>query len=143
MNQWYFYNIRCNTFLGVNPFKILSLVIYHWYFKQKENHFNILNICKTQNHDVFQLRIVASDGGIPSLSSTATVQITVTRNLNAPRFTQTDTIRAEIKDNAAPGTRIANVTATDADREVRKVISIYKFKSSLQKYNYLKWLLML
>jgi len=44
--------------------------------------------------------------------------ITVIRNLNAPVFVQ-ETIRTNVKDNAAPGSLVATVSASDADREVK------------------------
>lgn len=60
----------------------------------------------------------ASDGGIPSKSSTATLQITVIRNLNSPVI-ETENSRVTIDDNDAPGTYITTVEAEDEDREVR------------------------
>ena len=53
------------------------------------------------------------------MSSTALVQITVIRNLNAPRFT-TDNVRVSIKDNLAAGSYVTEVNAEDEDREVNK-----------------------
>ncbi len=45
------------------------------------------------------------------------MEITVTRNLNAPKFTKSS-FRTQIDDNTAPGTNVATVKATDSDREV-------------------------
>ena len=64
----------------------------------------------------YTLRIEAKDRGTPPKSSTATVQITVIRNLIAPRFL-TDNERVSIPDNAAPGTFVAKMEAEDLDRE--------------------------
>lgn len=64
-----------------------------------------------------QLRIMAVDGGTPARSATATVGITVIRNLNSPKFDQSS-VRVSIPDNSAPGIAITKVTAKDADRDV-------------------------
>ena len=70
---------------------------------------------------LFQLRLLASDFGYPSLTSTATVGITVRRNLRTPLFTNTNTIRVVIPENAAIGTFIADLNATDSDTDVSGV----------------------
>ncbi|XP_046579033.1 protocadherin Fat 4-like [Haliotis rubra] len=63
----------------------------------------------------YKLRILAYDGGVPSLSATTTVDITVQRNIFPPVFTNNDVIRVVIQENTAVGTLIADVNATDAD----------------------------
>ena len=74
-------------------------------------------ICKAENC-IFQLRVVAVDGGTPAKSSTAIVDITVTRNLREPQFRQ-DMTRVSINDNSPPGMLVAQVQARDEDRGVR------------------------
>lgn len=70
---------------------------------------------------MFQLRLLARDFGYPSLTSTATVGITVRRNLQTPRFTNLNTIRVVIPETAAVGTFIADLNATDSDTDVSGV----------------------
>lgn len=65
-----------------------------------------------------QLRVLATDGGSPSLSSTATVRIQVIRNLHQPRFEPISSSRWELPDKSPPGTLVGQVRATDDDREV-------------------------
>ena len=77
--------------------------------------------------------MVAVDGGFPALSSTATVDITVTRNLNTPVF-EDDIKTVIIPDNSLPGNHIFTATATDADREViHNQEKIYKIMLPLEQ----------
>ena len=66
----------------------------------------------------FQLRLLARDFGYPSQTATATVGIFVRRNLVAPTFINVDTVRVVIPENAAVGTFIADLNATDSDTDV-------------------------
>ena len=70
----------------------------------------------TDRETEYTLRIEAQDLGTPPRSSTATVQITVIRNLNPPKFL-TNNVRVTIPDNMAPGSSITTVQAEDSDRE--------------------------
>lgn len=63
---------------------------------------------------MFQLRVVASDSG--GLSSTATVQITVARNLNTPSWIQTN-YTSTIAENFALYSEIVRMRASDADTQ--------------------------
>lgn len=67
--------------------------------------------------------MVAYDGGTPSKSSTATVVITVDRNLYAPVFSP-DRYETTILEIASPGDSIATVLATDQDTSVRLFLFI-------------------
>jgi len=61
------------------------------------------------------ITILATDGGTPSLQTAANFTITVTDvNDNSPQF-PASTYSADIRENAAPGTSVAVVSATDAD----------------------------
>ncbi|XP_029302997.1 protocadherin-16-like [Cottoperca gobio] len=61
------------------------------------------------------ITVVASDGGKPSLSSTAVVNIVLQDiNDNEPVF-ERNFYNVSVKENTAPGTCILEVTATDAD----------------------------
>ena len=62
-----------------------------------------------------QVRLLARDGQVPSLTSTATVLVRVNRNPSAPVFTH-GTFNKVINYNDPPGTFIYTVTATDADK---------------------------
>ena len=66
---------------------------------------------------LYQLKVRAEDGGTPPLSSTATVSITVNRNLNVPEF-RPDRYEAEILETQPLGDPIVMVTANDKDNVV-------------------------
>ena len=66
------------------------------------------------------------DGGTPPRSASALVDITVTRNLRDPEFTQ-DSMRVSIPDNSPPGLAVATVEATDGDRRVNILIFCTQF----------------
>ena len=70
------------------------------------------------NGDVFlQIRVQAYDGGLPSLSATATVDVLVQRNLYSPVFSVLN-YEVTINENAALGVPFIYVNATDADIRV-------------------------
>lgn len=64
---------------------------------------------------LYNLRVRASDGGEPSLSTSITVKITVVdENDNAPKFTNPNAV-FNVTENAPKGTHVGVVKATDAD----------------------------
>lgn len=63
---------------------------------------------------LFQLRILASDGGTPPLRSTATATITVERNLNSPEF-RTSRYNVNVRENEILGKTLTTLNATDDD----------------------------
>ena len=65
----------------------------------------------------YQIRVEAFDNGTPFKSDVAIVKVTVNRNLNAPRFSQTS-ITVNILYTQELGTAITKVSATDADQQV-------------------------
>ncbi|GFN78435.1 protocadherin fat 4, partial [Plakobranchus ocellatus] len=65
--------------------------------------------------DAYRLRILARDGGTPSLTAATSVLINVRRNLFAPRFTTSTLIQVTIPRLTAVGSTITSVTATDDD----------------------------
>ncbi|XP_076458559.1 protocadherin Fat 1-like [Babylonia areolata] len=83
---------------------------------------NVIRVSNTSslNADTatfYRLRLLATDFGYPSLTATATVGITVRRNLFPPRFTNVNTVRVTIPETAAVGTFIADLNATDSDTD--------------------------
>lgn len=68
----------------------------------------------TDNQVTYNLRITAFDNGIPPLSNSTLVVITVNRNNFSPVF-QPQTYQANVADNVALGTEIEQVIATDSD----------------------------
>lgn len=62
----------------------------------------------------YTLRITAYDNGLPQLSNSTTVTITVDRNQNAPFFQQTS-YSADIADNGVLGAEVVQVYASDQD----------------------------
>ena len=68
---------------------------------------------------VLQLKVLAYDGGSPPLSATATVHITVQRNLKAPVFAP-NRYETEILETQPLADPIVTVTARDEDRLVSR-----------------------
>ena len=66
---------------------------------------------------MFQIRVVASDGGNPALTDVTLVYVNVTRNLFAPSFNPTQ-YSVAIPESQSLGTPIRTVTATDQDATV-------------------------
>ncbi|MGH0137729.1 UNVERIFIED_CONTAM: hypothetical protein FKN15_018111 [Acipenser sinensis] len=66
--------------------------------------------------DVHQMKLIATDGGHPSLSGTAALNVLVEdANDNCPVFTSAEPILVTIPENAATDSIVAQVHATDAD----------------------------
>ncbi|XP_053297977.1 protocadherin-16 [Pleuronectes platessa] len=71
-----------------------------------------------ETNAVYNLEVVATDRGSPALSTTATVEVKVMDvNDNSPLFDR-NTYSVEVSEDAAEGTHILEVTATDADDEL-------------------------
>ena len=68
-----------------------------------------------------QLRVAAIDGGAPARTSTTMFTIDVQRNLLDPVFVESQ-VQVSIPETLAPGSHIANVTATDDDVAVREIL---------------------
>lgn len=74
----------------------------------------------TDRVSTYVARVVASDGGFPSRSATATVLISVLRNLFSPVFSNFNFLQRSILETVPVGTFIVDLNATDADKSVRK-----------------------
>lgn len=75
---------------------------------------------KCHNEYLFlQLRVLARDGGFPSLTATTTVLINVERNLNVPRFL-TQNYSVSIYETQDLGVPIQQLSAIDLDVSVSK-----------------------
>ncbi|MEJ1280139.1 protocadherin gamma subfamily C 4 [Cricetulus griseus] len=75
-----------------------------------------------------QLVLTAVDGGTPARSASLPIRITVLdANDNAPTFNQS-LYRARVREDAPPGTRVAQVRATDLDEGLNGEI-VYSFGS--------------
>ena len=72
---------------------------------------------------------MASDGGDPTKTATATVQINVQRNLFAPKF-QPQRIDRDILETHPLGEAIANVNATDQDTKAPHNVIRYEITGS-------------
>ena len=64
-----------------------------------------------------QVRVLASDGGIPSLTDVTIVYLNVTRNLFSPAFSPTQ-YPVTIPESQALGEEIVRVAAFDQDTAV-------------------------
>ncbi|XP_077098983.1 protocadherin gamma-A11-like isoform X27 [Siphateles boraxobius] len=74
---------------------------------------------------VVTLLLTAIDGGDPQLSGTVQIHVTVLDvNDNAPVFTQKD-YKATLTENAAKGTKLTTVSATDADEGSNGQVTYY------------------
>ncbi|XP_019623295.1 PREDICTED: protocadherin Fat 4-like [Branchiostoma belcheri] len=72
----------------------------------------------------YSLAVVATDGGTPGLSSTATVHVQVTAvNEHDPEFTPSTPSNVSIDEDATVGTTVVVVTATDDDKELHGDVS--------------------
>ncbi|XP_061858770.1 protocadherin alpha-2-like [Colius striatus] len=81
-----------------------------------------------------RLVLTASDGGRPSLTGTMELVIWVLdANDNAPQFSQS-VYKVQVPENAAEGTVVARVNATDADQGLNKEFS-YSILSSVPAAN--------
>lgn len=65
----------------------------------------------------FQIRVRASDGGNPRLTATATIDVTVTRNLFAPEWLQQN-YTITILESQEIGNSILQLNAQDRDIDV-------------------------
>lgn len=94
----------------------------------------------TDRVSTYVARVVASDGGFPSRSATATVLISVLRNLFSPVFSNFNFLQRSILETVPVGTFIVDLNATDADKSVRKYacyeVGNYFEKSACPDVNY-------
>ena len=74
-----------------------------------------------------QARVLAYDGGVPSLSATAVVTINVLRNLFPPLISNTDFLRLTIPETTPVGTVIVQINATDRDTTVSVCVCVCVF----------------
>ncbi|XP_037403043.1 protocadherin beta-16-like isoform X15 [Pygocentrus nattereri] len=82
-----------------------------------------------EKQERFTLLLTATDGGEPVLSGSVKIHITVLDvNDNAPVFTS-KVYKATLSENAAKGTKLTTVSATDADEGSNGHISYYMSKT--------------
>ena len=100
--------------------------------------FNPLNGEISVNRDLtldtasfYRLRIEARDGGTPSLSATALVEITVLRNLFDPEFTQQN-YEVTIDETQSLGVNIVQLTAEDRDATSPHNVITYTLQGGFQ-----------
>ena len=76
-------------------------------------------------HFVFslQIRVVASDGGSPPRIDTTVVSVTVTRNLQKPRF-DPQNYPVRVLQTFPIGQVLTTVSAKDNDRRVSSIVNI-------------------
>ncbi|XP_041461446.1 protocadherin Fat 4-like [Lytechinus variegatus] len=83
-----------------------------------------------EEQDLYELEIIASDGGVPPLQATATVNIAVLdQNDNPPQFYPTE-YYASIRENEPAGLFVTIVSATDLDVGVNGAITFSLSNSS-------------
>ena len=75
------------------------------------------------NFNFFQIRVLAADGGSPSLTAMTTVNVAVSRNLFSPEFSPLS-YEITIFETQPLGVSILKVSATDGDTKV--IINILK-----------------
>ena len=80
----------------------------------------------------YRLRIEARDGGNPSLSATAVVEITVLRNLFAPEFTQQN-YEIQIDETQPLGVNILQISAQDQDATSPHNVITYSMQDTFQQ----------
>nr|XP_020448415.1 protocadherin gamma-A11-like isoform X1 [Monopterus albus] len=92
-----------------------------------------------ERHPSLSLKLIAVDGGTPQKSGTVNIDITVLDvNDNSPVFNQS-VYKATVMENAARGTYITTVNATDADSELNGLIyySVSKMQGSIDSIFYM------
>ena len=68
-----------------------------------------------ESYDVYSITVLATDGGIPSLSAAAQIFVTaLDENDNAPEFTDTPYV-AQVAENTLPNASLIRVSAFDSD----------------------------
>ena len=78
---------------------------------------------------LFVARVRASDGGFPSRTDTATVSISVLRNLFSPQFNHTGNIQVTIPETSPIGTFIFDLDAFDNDMDPPENTVTYQISS--------------
>lgn len=102
------------------PEKIIYKLLYILEFLSLLSHLYGCWLSKFSNptlNYLLQIRVQAYDGGLPSLSATATIDVLVQRNLYSPVFSVLN-YEVTINENAALGVPFVYVNATDADIRV-------------------------
>ena len=85
-----------------------------------------------ESRDLYEVKVVAYDGGSPPRSGTVDVQVVVTdANDNGPVFEYSSHYEATVAENIAVGTTVAKVTAFDADAGINAEVS----KISVANFN--------
>ncbi|XP_048088716.1 protocadherin alpha-9-like [Alosa alosa] len=90
-----------------------------------ENYYSLVvdGLLDRENYSVYNITIIATDGGTPPLSSTSDFTVHVSDvNDNAPRFTK-PLITVYVKENGPVGSVITAVTATDPDLDENSKVS--------------------
>jgi len=78
-------------------------------------------------HYIFQIRVLASDGGVPRKTDTTVVKVNVDRNLNTPHMTK-DEYLVNILETQHLGVPFIQVGATDDDQKVSSICYLsYKY----------------
>lgn len=70
---------------------------------------------------IIQVVVTVQDGGVPSLSASTTVTITVIRN-TAPFFPAPKSTTVTIRNTQSPGSEVTTYTATDNDARVKHLL---------------------
>ncbi|XP_060110212.1 protocadherin gamma-A4-like [Heteronotia binoei] len=87
------------------------------------------NSLDREEQSEYELILIASDGGDPTRSGTARIQVTVLdANDNAPVFSQ-PVYQVSVKENLQKGSTVCTVTASDKDEGINKELS-YSFKKT-------------
>ncbi|KAF4082073.1 hypothetical protein AMELA_G00147500 [Ameiurus melas] len=88
-----------------------------------------------ERKDRYSLEVVAQDHGIPSLTSTATVEVTVLDiNDNSPTFSSSS-YAVDISEDSAIGSLVLEVTASDADEGKNGQIIYFLSKEARGAFN--------
>ncbi|KAI4569891.1 hypothetical protein MJT46_007185 [Ovis ammon polii x Ovis aries] len=99
-----------------NPFKLVS-TFKNYYSLVLDNTLNRESVAN------YEVVVTARDGGLPSLSATASVSVEVADvNDNAPAFAQPE-YTVFVKENNPPGCHIFTVSARDADAQENALVS--------------------
>ena len=130
--------VTANDLDQISPFGdvAMSLIgdddgLLYFGFNPSSGDISIIRDLTLDTATFYRLRVEARDGGTPSLSATALVEITVLRNLFDPEFTQQN-YEVTIDETQALGVDILQIVARDQDATAPHNVITYTMQSNIQ-----------
>lgn len=83
-----------------------------------------------ETQDVYNLTVMAVDGGTPSLTSSALIMVTISDENDSPPTFSAPLYAVSIRENLPPGTPVIRLNATDADIGLNSKLTYHVLTSS-------------